>query len=150
MIEQRASVVAVRSGTAVVETSSATHCEACAAGRGCGAGLFARLLTRRVTRLEVANQLDVKPGQAVIIGVEEAELARASLRLYGTFLLALLLGAALGHAVALALGWPADLVSASGGISALMLAIIPFKRKPAGIAARLLARCDPAGNHSED
>lgn len=138
MIEQQACVVAVNGDAAVVETTRAEHCEACAAGRGCGAGLFVKLLSRRVTRLEVPNALGAAVGERVTVGVDERRLVQASLRLYGTFLMALVGGAAAGHAVAMARDWPADPIAVVGAVVAIAGGMLFLRYKPAQIRAQLV------------
>ncbi|TDJ31921.1 MAG: hypothetical protein E2O56_06210 [Gammaproteobacteria bacterium] len=138
MITQQGSVVSLSGDRAIIETEPIQHCEACAAGRGCGAGLFARLLSSRATRLEVPNDLDVATGDRVTIGVDERGLVRASLRLYGTFLMALVVGAAAGHALALSLGWPTDPVSVMMAGIAVVMAAFVLRRRPARVDARLV------------
>jgi sigma-E factor negative regulatory protein RseC len=138
MIKQPGSVVALSGGRAVIETEPIQHCEACASGRGCGAGLFARLLSCRATRLEVPNDLDVSTGDRVTVGVDERGLVRASLRLYGTFLMALVGGAAAGHALALSQGWPTDAVSVLVAATGVVLAMLLMRRRPVHVEARLV------------
>ena len=138
MIKQQGSVVSLSGDRALVETEPVQHCEACAAGRGCGAGLFARLLSSRATRLEVPNDLDVAAGDRVTVGVDERGLVRASLRLYGTFLMALVGGAAAGHALASSQGWPADPVSVLVAGVAVVMAVFVLRRRPTGVEARLV------------
>ena len=138
MIKQPGSVVALSGDRAVIETEPIQHCEACASGRGCGAGLFARLLSCRATRLEVPNDLGVAAGDRVTVGVDERGLVRASLRLYGTFLMALVGGAAAGHALALSQDWPADPVSVLGAGAAVFVAVLLMRRRPAHVDARLV------------
>ena len=71
MLEQQGQVVATAGGRASVRLGGQTGCAACDAGRGCGAGLFGRLLRRRPVVLEFDNHLDARCGQEVLVGLSE-------------------------------------------------------------------------------
>lgn len=70
------------------------HCQRCQAGQGCGAGLFAQLLTVgqlkavTVAREQVETALTLQPGQWVRVGVSSQDLTRSALWMYGAPLLA--------------------------------------------------------------
>jgi sigma-E factor negative regulatory protein RseC len=89
-------------------------------GRGCGAGLFGRLLSRRPVELALENSLGARPGQAVMVGIPESLFLSLALRLYLAPLAALMAGAVAGHLLAANLGY--------GGLKAdgmtLMLSVI--------------------------
>lgn len=99
MIEQQGEVVASREGQAVVRLGSRSGCAACDAGRGCGAGVFGRLLRRRPVVLTLDNALGARQGQAVVVGLPESWLLSLVARFYLYPLLAGLVGASLGHYV---------------------------------------------------
>ncbi len=118
MVEQQGVVVAVEDGDAWVRVGGQSGCPACDEGRGCGAGLFGRLLQRGEARVRVANRLGVRPGQAVTLGLREADFLSLVLRLYGLPLLAGLGGALGAWAIAAprlgTAGWAIDLACAAG------------------------------------
>lgn len=97
MIEQRGRVIATEKGRASVRIGGTTGCSACDAGRGCGAGIFGRLLQRRPVTIELENEIDAECGNAVILGLPESIFLRLVLRLYLAPLLAGLAGAVAGH-----------------------------------------------------
>lgn len=97
MLEQQGQVVSTAGGRASVRLGGRSGCAACDAGRGCGAGVFGRLLRRRPVILEFENDLEARAGQAVIVGVPEAWFLRLAARFYLWPLLAGLGGAAAGH-----------------------------------------------------
>jgi sigma-E factor negative regulatory protein RseC len=103
MLEQRGQVVATADGRASVRLGGQSGCAACDAGRGCGAGVFGRLLRRRPVVLEFDNQVGARCGQAVLVGVSEQWFLRLVMRFYLVPLLAGLAGAALGHHLSLML-----------------------------------------------
>lgn len=99
MIEQQGLVVASSGGRAQVRLGGRSGCAACDAGRGCGAGIFGRLLRRRPVVLTLANALAVRQGQAVVVGLPESWFLTLLVRFYLYPLLAGLVGAMLGHYV---------------------------------------------------
>lgn len=97
MIEQQGRVVAVSGDTASVRLGGMSGCAACDAGRGCGAGIFGRLLRRRPATLDIENRACASQGQAVMVGIPEGVFLRMAARFYLWPLLAGIAGAALGH-----------------------------------------------------
>lgn len=119
MIEQQGRVVSGTAQRVRVRMGGVSGCSACDAGRGCGAGVFGRLLRRRPVELEFDNGIDARPGQAVIVGLPESLFLALALRLYLAPLLAGLAGVVAGHWLAsrAGLGGAAmDLAAAAGGL----------------------------------
>ncbi len=114
----------------VVEFNQPEACVTCSGGQGCGAGLFAQLLTARPftqqtksipQRINVTNPLNAGPGQQV--QVELADSALPVCAVAGGFLPALLVivGAIAGHYAGPLLGLTPDLSAFFGlviGLSA--------------------------------
>jgi sigma-E factor negative regulatory protein RseC len=121
MIEQQGRVVAERDGQALVELGGRPECAACAAGRGCGAGIFGRLLRQRRVVLPMANPLAAKRGQAVVVGLSEPWFLHLVVRFYLYPLLAGLVGGGFGHYLTSVLQ-PAAAVSDSVTLLAAILA----------------------------
>jgi len=140
MIEQQGRVVRVEGGRAWVRVGSTSGCSACDAGRGCGAGLFGRLLKRRPVELSLSNPDSLPVGQAVAVGVSEAVFLRLVFGLYAWPLLAGLAGALAGHQLSAYFGPERglqDLLTLAG----LMLgAAIVLRRR--GLAPEGLERSD--------
>ena len=97
MIEQQGKVVAVANGKASVRLGGNSGCASCDAGRGCGAGVFGRLLKRKPVILELENRVNAEQGQPVMVGIPEALFLRMIARLYLYPLLAAIAGAAFGY-----------------------------------------------------
>jgi positive regulator of sigma E activity len=104
MIEQQGEVVAAGDGQACVRLGGRSGCTACEAGRGCGAGVFGRLLRRRSVELSLDDHLGVSKGQAVMVGLPEAWFLRLVARFYLYPLIAALVAAAFGHYLGEVLG----------------------------------------------
>jgi sigma-E factor negative regulatory protein RseC len=98
MIEEQARVVAVADGSAWVEVRRRSACGSCSAAGGCGTGALAGLLGERAQRLQVRDDLGLRVGEQVVIGIPDAALTRASLAAYLLPLLALIAAALLAEA----------------------------------------------------
>jgi len=101
MIEQQGRVIRVEDGRAHVRLGGTTGCANCDAGKGCGAGVFGRLLKRKPVTLELDNTLNAAPGQPVMVGLPESLFLRLVARFYLAPLLAGVAGAVFGHYLSL-------------------------------------------------
>ena len=117
LITERARVLRVNGNTAWVHCESQAGCARCAAGEGCGAGLFAKLLRGRLQELpvNVPSELvgQVGPGDAVLLGLPVSAVQDASLLLYGVPLAGLLVGAVAGGQLS---GDPGAFIGAVAGL----------------------------------
>jgi sigma-E factor negative regulatory protein RseC len=127
MIEQQGQVVAVSGDLASVRLGGNSGCPACDAGKGCGAGVFGRLLQRKPSILELDNTLEASAGQAVIVGLPESLFLRLVLRLYLTPVLAGLAGAASGHYLSVQAGATAGLTDGLALLGAIMAAWLALR-----------------------
>ena len=116
MIEQQARVVRIENGDAWVSVGGQSGCSACDAGKGCGAGIFGRLLRRKPVQLALPNSIAARAGQAVTLGLPESLFLRLVMRLYGWPLLGGLAGALISHQIG------EKFQAASGVLDALTLA----------------------------
>lgn len=83
MIEEKAIVSRTDGADVWVRAVGPESCERCAQGRGCGGGVLGRLISRRRPEVRVRGTLDgLRDGDAVIVGVEESVVMRASLWAY--------------------------------------------------------------------
>ncbi|WP_253453964.1 SoxR reducing system RseC family protein [Pseudomonas nitroreducens] len=129
MIHERGRVVAVESGTVQVETLRRSTCSGCSVNAGCGQGLLERLgVTQGRSRVQalISPNLassNLKPGDEILLGVDEHLLLRSALLFYlspliGLFALALL-------AARLDLGEPLIIVA---GLAGFLLAWLLVRR----------------------
>jgi len=127
MLEQQGRVIAVSGDFASIRLGGSRGCSACAAGKGCGAGIFARLFQRKAATLNLVNRLDVRAGQVVIVGLPESSFLFLVFRLYLFPLLAGLAGMTLGHYISAELDAQpilSDFASLFGGVAAGAVAIL--------------------------
>lgn len=90
-----------RGTRAVVEVEAAAICARCAAGRGCGAGLFAGRQGTRRLELGIAGNPGLVEGTVVALELAPANVLRAALIVYGLPLAGAAIGAALAYALTL-------------------------------------------------
>lgn len=150
MIEQQGRVVALEGDRARVRLGARVGCTACDAGRGCGAGVFGRLLGRGTVDLLVPNTIGARPGGRVGVGIPERLFLQLAWGLYGWPLLGGLAGAIGAHAVfAETLGPNAAALDAVTLVAGLVVGAVGLRearrRLPetvSGLSLELLARDD--------
>ncbi len=132
MIEQQGRVVHVANDVAEVCLGASTGCARCDAGKGCGAGIFSRLLKRKPVVLSMENVVGARNGQSVMVGIPESVFLRLVMRIYLIPLLSGIAGAAMGRYLSVAAGF------SPGGADAMTL-LCGFAL---GLAALLMSRKD--------
>lgn len=111
-----------------VRLGSQTGCTSCDNGKGCGAGVFAKLLQGKPVTLELArNDLDVEPGQMLTLAFPEQVYMKLVLASYGWPLMAALLGAFAGHGLGVWLQFDPAMVDLSALSSGLLAAILVMR-----------------------
>lgn len=111
----------------VVEVAARTACARCAAGRGCGAGLFSGSARRQV-EARVRAGLRPAQGDTVVLEVADRTLLQAAAVVYGIPLVAALIGG--GLALALSLGDAAAAAASLAGLTAGLAASRYYLRRP--------------------
>jgi sigma-E factor negative regulatory protein RseC len=127
VIEQQGRVVDVMPVQACIEVGPAEGCNRCASGKGCGAGIFVRLINRKPIRLTIDRIQPLQPGQVVTIGIPESLFLRWVLVLYGLPLLA-----------AFVIAVPAQYLSERLGLSAGVTDLFVLAGSVTGFAAALM------------
>lgn len=126
MIEENAIVVATEGEFAWLETERKSTCGSCAARKGCGTGVLAKVVGRKMTRVVALNRAGAHAGDTVIVGIDERSLVRGSLAVYAAPLLALFAGALLGeYWLGSWVGEPGAMV---GGIAGLLAGLAWLRR----------------------
>jgi len=146
MIEQNVQVVRCTEQNVWVRLGSQSGCTACDNGKGCGAGVFAKLLQRKPAIIELPRQgVDIEPGQMVTLAFPEQVYLRMVLTYYGWPLLAALAGAAAAFTLGNRLQMGSvmlDAVTLLGGVLAggiLMSVLKKFKKADALLEALQMA-----------
>ena len=123
MIEQNVRVLRCQGERMWIRMGSQSGCTACDNGKGCGAGLFAKLLQRKPVDIELArNDLDVEVGQMLTLAFPEQVFIKLVFASYGWPLLAALSGAFLGHSVSVWLQFGPVLIDVYTLVAALLAA----------------------------
>ena len=104
---------------AVVNVDAAAACPRCAAGKGCGAGLFAGGADKRRVEASIPPGVELAANDVVEITLAPENLLRAALIVYGLPMLGAALGAALAYAFTL--GDAAAATAAVAGLAAGLL-----------------------------
>ncbi len=98
MIEQNVQVLRCSDEQLWVRMGSQTGCTACDNGKGCGAGLFAKMIQRKPVVLELARKdVEVEAGQMLTLAFPEQFYMKLVFASYGWPLLAALAGALAGY-----------------------------------------------------
>lgn len=98
MIEEPGIVTEVTGKRASVARRETAHCGACSTGKQCGTSILSDFFFRRQPRLiDVWDPVGVRPGDRVVIGINEKTLQRASWIIFVMPLLGLLGGGLLGE-----------------------------------------------------
>lgn len=120
MIEEHGTVTAVDGDIAEIAVERRSACGSCAAKGGCGTSLLAQWLPQRRLTLRLPNAIHARPGETVVVGLDENTLQRGSLLLYAVPLAGLLAGAVGGEALMATLGHSPELGGIGGGLLGLI------------------------------
>ncbi len=131
MIEQRGLVLRADGGRAQIAADHNPSCGSCAAHGGCSTKWLTALFPRREPTFFVDNRIGARPGDAVIVGVDEQQLQRNSLLLYALPLAGLLAGGVLGESAFSMLGAHPELGGILGGLTGLIAALTFVRRRAA-------------------
>jgi sigma-E factor negative regulatory protein RseC len=135
MIEETAQVLRSDGEYAWVETQRRSSCGSCAAKQGCGTGALSQVLGAKTQQMKVRNPVAAKPGDEVVLGIEEGALIRGSLAVYLLPLVTMLMAGLLGQW--LAPQWLLDsetlgMVFAIAGLFGGLLWLRGFNRRAGG------------------
>jgi len=131
MIAQQGRIESIDGDEAVVRIGATSGCPACDEGKGCGAGIFGRLLRNKPVSVRAVNDIGAQVGEAVQLGIAEGGFLRLVFRLYALPVLAGLTGVALGFTLAVRSGLEAfalDALSLVFGVTAAGLAMLWSRR----------------------
>ncbi|MDD5035020.1 MAG: SoxR reducing system RseC family protein [Methylococcaceae bacterium] len=120
MIEEEAYVAEVAGDRVWIEKSRQSACSSCS--QSCPSSLAGSLFTAKSVRLTVKTDLDLKPGDRVMVGLAEEVLAAGSFLVYLLPLFALFSGALFGKWLG-----GTDGSSALGGLLGLVSCFIGLK-----------------------
>lgn len=126
MIEETALVVATEGEFAWLETERQNTCGSCAVRKGCGTGVLAKVVGRKMTRVVALNRAGARAGDMVVVGIDEQSLVRGSLAVYAVPLLAMFAGALMGE-YGLS-HWAGESGAMVGGVAGLLAGLAWLRR----------------------
>ena len=97
MNHEQAIVVGLKGNDVEIEVQRQDSCQGCSLTKSCGVGALGRLFGRRTRPLVISSELNLKPGDHILLGIADQGLLMASLLVYGLPLLMLLVAALFGH-----------------------------------------------------
>jgi len=124
MIKEEAIVVACFKDKAEIEIIRTKPCALCGQTQGCGIGLWGKIFSHKKNNIFLANHINAKAGDKVILSIEESYLLRTSLLLYGIPLISMFLGMVLLSSLSISLK---DLYALFGGIAGFILGMFIVK-----------------------
>lgn len=134
MPESRARVVETRPGAVLVEILGGAGCGHCAPGGTCASGILTRVFPLRPRRFLASDPLGVRPGDEVVVAVDDGALWRSSLAVYAVGLAGVLGGALAGASMLPGAG---DAGAAGGAAAGLLVAAGLIRRAAARTPAPL-------------
>jgi sigma-E factor negative regulatory protein RseC len=141
MIEQQGRVMAVKNRQAEIRLGGTAGCARCDAGKGCGAGIFGRLLKRKPVTFSLENTIDAKQDQPVMVGIPEALFLRLVARIYLYPLLAGIVGAGFGYYFSVLAGTGpifSDLITLLSGLASGIPVLIWSGRTPGEFSGSII------------
>lgn len=134
MLEEVGTVIETEGEYAWIETERQGGCGACSSRQTCAGGSFASFFGQRPVRIRGRNGIGARPGERVLVVVQEAAVSQGSLMAYAVPLLGLLAGTGLGQLLAHRLGLAQpDAVAGVLGLIGLFTGLMGGRR----IGARL-------------
>jgi sigma-E factor negative regulatory protein RseC len=121
MIEETAMVMRVEGEYAFVETQKRAACGSCQSQGSCSTTVLAGLFKRHYNHLKVENTVLAKPGEQVVIGLQEQALIKLSILAYLLPLLSMILAAiAAQYLIGLFSTYTGELPQVIGGLLGLI------------------------------
>lgn len=120
MIEEQAHVVEVIGSQLVLQAQTQSACGSCSASKGCGTSVLSKVIGRKFTRFQVANDVGAEVGDTVMVGISEDVLLKGSLVMYLIPILGMLVFASSAHYFLAPLIEYRDLAVTASGIMGLV------------------------------
>jgi len=123
MIEENALVVKTSTEDkqyAWVQTQRKSACGTCSAKSACGTQILSRIFGQKLSRIKVINSCNAKPGDYVVIGLEDQALLKGSFLLYFVPLIFLIIFSLIGTLIAKSMSLPTGYIDLSSIVSATL------------------------------
>ncbi len=124
MIEEQAIVESIdKKGDAILKVQRGSGCSSCQLKAGCGTGSLSRLMGDRVQRVTIQNSHGVKPGDKILIGLEDNLYLTANFLIYLLPIISLFLFAIISDFIYESTDWINAVFALLGVIVGLILAV---------------------------
>jgi len=117
MIEENALVLGIDNNTATLEIVRSAPCGICGQTRGCGISLWGKIFRHKSSIFKAINNINVRIGDIVVVGIEEKAVLFSSMMVYGLPLITMLIGVLIANALSPASS--GDLYAVLGALSGL-------------------------------
>lgn len=128
MIEEVALVTSIDGDYAEVRTEEKSACGSCGARDNCATATVAEAMEKPPMLRRALNPIGAKPGEKVVVGIEESALNNVSMFFYAVPIAGLILFALLGQFIAQWTGIDGEPLSALGGLLGLVLGFFLLQR----------------------
>lgn len=127
MTETLGVVIRAEGEFALVESEAGTGCGRCDSVNGCASASLGKLFCSTPRRFRLPNHVGARPGERVVLGVEDGAVARSAGAAYGLPLVLLVAGAAVGAGLGDAPG-TRDLYALAGATAGLLAGLAGGRR----------------------
>lgn len=126
MIEETVKVVEKSGNDIVIESERKTSCSACSMNKGCGSGILANYFDRKSGKvvLRIENTINAKPGDNIVVGIDESAMVKGSFIVYIIPLIFLFVFTIAGALVAKNVESSSDIIQIAFGCSGLTFGMI--------------------------
>ena len=97
MIHEQAIVVGVKGNDIEIDVQRQQSCGGCSLSKSCGVGALGRLFAKRSRPLFIRSELNLKPGDHILLGIADQGILMPTIMVYGLPLLMLLISALVAH-----------------------------------------------------
>lgn len=137
---------------ATIRILPASSCAKCAAGNGCGAGLFSQLLRAKKVDIKVPVNVGLSVGQRVWLCLDDQYINKQAWYWYGLPVLGFILGASLPRWVFITVeNSTADILSLMAGLTVMLFCWLVARRIQPVVHPKILTQAPcVASNHAND
>lgn len=122
-LEEVGTVLATEGEWAWVEIARRGGCGVCASSGSCGVGRLASLFGRHPVRLRLRNAVEARPGERVLLAIDEGRVAMGAGTVYAPPLVGLVVGVGLGEWLGARAGLPVDAAALVVGALGVVLGV---------------------------
>ena len=124
MIKEKARVIALDSNKLVLQTDRGGSCNSCAGRQNCGSATVTKSTGKHRSEIRRPNNLEIKVGDILTLGIEEKTLIQGAILLYVAPLIMMITGCVIGDYYANVLAINNELLSILFGVAGLASTVI--------------------------